>query len=493
MQQQRRLRGGSTLALVPTPPAGSELIAPAEPQLVTYQAGEEVEIGLPRVVRLRGLVQVEGNYAESSVESVVTAVATQDLIPGVAVVQHANAAQGVGFELLLQAGVEYTFKVSIPGAARPAWRTTLTLDNDAEQLFELPKISDYPTVTGRIKRESDGMLLPLEGVQVTAIDPATKAQCTSDVTTKLGEYRLLCPLGPGSYEFQVSPTEDGPMIPSFVAVMNAADDMSAIPDPNSATGDRDMPDIVVPDVLETVDATVTLGESAANVAVIASATLPDIAGVWTNAVVRATGTADADGDVELSLVSCDGCTYDVTAAPSNSHAMSGATHTTWNLDESATLSMALKPKVTLTGEVLTAAGQPLAGAQIEALRVAVDSATKTTTTLHYTGESGEHGGFDLSLDPGTYDVTITPSIKSGLPRFRETGLEVGEAGHKLQAMLPPATLLEGTVLDPERGAPVEKVTVDVYHVPSDGTSPTLVGTGRSGADGRYLIILPAAL
>ncbi|MFT7622513.1 MAG: hypothetical protein ACI9WU_001686, partial [Myxococcota bacterium] len=485
------------LALVPTPPAWSQQVAPHNPVLITYQPGQDVAIQLPQVVRLRGRVQVSGNYAESSIPSIITAVAKQDLIPSAAVVQHTTTTSE-GFELLLQASVPYEIRIAIDGADRPLWKSEITLDGDTDRTFELPPIDAYPVVRGEVRTDTgNGMTKPLGGVQVTAVDVETNRQCTANVTNQGGEYTLRCPIDSTAYRILVSPTDDGPVAPSFTALMYGSDVLDL-------THNASLPEIVVPGDLKAVQATIQLtGDGldstadsadglASGIPVIVSTAMPDIEGVWTSAFVRAIGVTDPSGSVTVSVLACADCQYTVTALPHPNHALATARHDGWVIDNTAELTLGLAPKVILRGEVLAFNGTLLANARVEARRIAVDAATQTTTQLTYSTETTESGGYALPVDPGSYDLTITPAEGSGLPQHQSGPHVVGAEGLSLETSLAATTVLQGTVIEADRGDPVDQVTVDVYRIVEEGP-PQFVGSGQSGTNGRYLVILPSEL
>ena len=64
----------------------------------------------------------------------------------------------------------------------------------------------------------------------------------------------------------------------------------------------------------------------------------------------------------------------------------------------------------------------------------------------------------------------------------------------LRIALPLPAVLQGVVSAPgEDQQPVPNVIVDVFTQPTDGGTPALLGTGITGGDGRYFVIIPADL
>jgi len=488
------------VAVVATPPLNADLVAPKTPA-VHDLADETLSLELPPVVTVTGRIQVEDTLLDSGVASVITAVAQQDYVPDGLIVQQSTATEKDGFTLHLQRGVEYEISVAIKDAdpARPIWRMTKAFDKDVSETFVLPNLEAYPVVTGRLFQQAAETLFPLADVSVTAINVSSKAQCTSAVTDHLGRYRILCPIGSATntYDMLVAPTDDGPVVPSFTAVVNhgceVAEDCTG---PALIDGDTEMPDIVLKEGHTTATVTIQVtgpdNDVVAGVPVTLSVELPEEPGVWTKAVLRRTEITDNGGKVTFDVLQCAAgaeCTYTVSADPHPTLPMSGLSQQ-WDVRESTYKELSLPRKVTIRGEVLTASGNMVEGALVTARRVAVDMVTNASTELEYWVETDAGGLFELPVDIGDYLVTVVPPAGSGIPRYQKT-MSVGEQGLSAMVEFALPTILQGTVSAPGGLETVANATVDVYTRPTDGSDAVLLGTAQSGADGRYFVILPA--
>jgi len=114
------------------------------------------------------------------------------------------------------------------------------------------------------------------------------------------------------------------------------------------------------------------------------------------------------------------------------------------------------------------------------------SRSQTTTT-------DKNGAFELTPDPGTYRLEITPLSNSGLPR-RIVQIVVDSAGPDLldTIVIDQPLSVVGTVHGTPTGGkdtPAAGATVSFFAFDTSGAS-VLLGSALTDQNGRYTCILP---
>ena len=480
------------VAIVAEPPVNANYV-PSHVDDLLVSPNDQIDLTLPQTVRVTGSVRVEGNLVETSVPSVLVAVA-QELSVNDAVRSIQTTATDDGYELILQQGQPYEITVRIQDSNRPTYRTEVVFYEDQEHDFWLPTTKSYPVITGRIRQQADDghSTTGIANLQVTAVHQETREQCTSTTTDLLGTYELLCPETAGYYRVLVSPAESTTVLPSFTARFAAKDEILL-------EGDRELPDILLGTEVQEVDVSVQVkgpngGIDAISLTV--SAQLADTA-YWTDAVLRQTTTTQTGGGANLRVLRCPvdskgrpSCTYDVHAVPHPTHELATKSHTDWKVDSDPILNIQLLPKGRLAGTVVSHGGQLAGSVRVEAVRDVFDAHTQTTTQLQYVTETDETGAFTLPVDPGEYTLHVVPEGPSGLPRWTDGPHSIGEGGATLQIQLARSTLLEGSILAPDGQEPVPNTVINVYETQESGER-TLLGSGVSQENGHYLVVLPS--
>jgi hypothetical protein len=164
----------------------------------------------------------------------------------------------------------------------------------------------------------------------------------------------------------------------------------------------------------------------------------------------------------------------------------------------AALVLPLRP--VLTGSVVGADGNPVAGVAIQATRTAVAQPTSCdeyASAPQTTGTTKADGTFSLHLDAGSYTLDFDPPAGAPYPRLTETGVVVAAGGDPHAVQLPPGAVLEGTLHD-DVGHPLPQAGVRFYGpacaAPAScaGAPPVLEAQARADANGHYRTIIPVS-
>jgi len=479
------------VAIVAAPPTISDLAAAHLPD-TTVTPGDSLAIQLPRTVRVTGKVSTKGNLAEGSVPSILVFRRVSAAGPSpLGAVSQVNSTAKDGYEVFLEAGADYDVTINLDNTTRPPSRVTIRFDQDTVQPFVVPPLEDFPEFSGRVMQDAGNYMNPLASVQVSAVNMETREACTSSVSDNLGVFHLRCPQPAGWYEVQLAPTQDGPAIPTFTAVLAGKAEQWL-------DGDTQVPDIILPESAREVPVTVQIvGPDGAveGIPVTVTTQLDDgcypspdeCKSGWTAAKVTRQAFSDASGNVTVNVVACQDCTYRVEASPHPSHALGMAEKSGWDIAASPKTQLVLSPKGLLTGQVTDYQGLPVPEAQVSAQRLVGDGAM-TVTSSQYVVWADTEGGYVLPIDAGDYEITVTAPAHLGLPREVRGPIAVPQEGLSIDLRLPAPKILQGRILAPAGDQPVENVTVDVFTV----TEPRrLLGTGTSSPDGTYFVILPA--
>ena len=483
-----------SVSIVAAPPSYVDLAAAHLPS-AQIEPGTTMQIRLPRTVHITGRVSVAGNDLQPSVSSVLTLRRLNVAAPtALGVVKQVTATASAGFQLYLEAGVDYDMTINVEDADRPPTRVLVNFDKDGEYNFVVPPLDDFPLVEGRVKRVAVGGDFDelLENVRVTALNTKTREACTSSVTDMWGVYKFRCPLEPGMYNLLVSPIESGPVVPSFTAVIHTKTEFLF-------DGHRTMDDIILSEHSRDtpISIQVTGPEGAVeSVPVTVETRLPEkcvpdpeCRGGWIDARVVQSGITDNAGTVTLSVIECDDCTYEVSVTPHPSHTLGIGSKKGWDISESSTTQIVLAPKATLTGTALSFSGIPVGDTRIVARRLIGDVPVASASTEYVTSTAGD-GTFELPVDAGDYQITAFPPDTAGLPRWLDKGgvTSIGAEGAAITLQFRAPSVLQGHVTDPGGSDPVADVSVDVFSI---AEPVRLLGSGTTAADGSFFVILPS--
>ncbi len=215
-----------------------------------------------------------------------------------------------------------------------------------------------------------------------------------------------------------------------------------------------------------------------------------------DAVYEREALTGADGTAQIMLVpGIGGLTQDysviVTPPQASSNAARclaayGVAASTGGTRVSA--SLALSPKVDLSGDVRRADGALIANVRVTATRedslaapCGTDVASQPASAL-----TDRKGVYHLPVEPGRYRLDFEPPLGSPCPQFTEMAVDANAAiVHNVT--LPVGFLVEGRVLSP-MGSPIPNCQVRVFK-PETGRDLQSVAVARSGDDGRFRVML----
>ena len=468
------------LMLVATPPAKSDAV-PAHDPKVTFTPGEALTVDLPRMVKITGSIAVDGNLLDpSSIPATLLAVAVEQLVPG-----HYRSSSAIadanGFELKLEAGIEYRLSVRADDRSRPTFITTIIAHDDQTLALTLPSKDELPQLSGRIMQAEESMNRPLEGVAVTAVETTSNARCSSVVTNALGTYRLVCP-APGTYVVRVSPAPDGPSVPRFDAVFDGESELRL-------DTDITLEPLILPLKSRTTSVNIEVNGDAVDaspgleaVDVCLTSFLEDTA-VWTNAVFTVHGTTDQGGDIDLDVMPGE---YLLEVLPSTLTSYNATSEQLLVTNNPVSRKVQLSRKPILTGTIRSQEGNAVPRAQVEALMKITDPSTGAVGTRAYSVHADDSGAYELPVDTGIVTLYVLPPEGSALPRWQESDYEVAEDTER-DIVLPGAQVVTGLVTSTDT-THLEGIAIELYRRVDDTT--TLVARGYSNEGGAFLLILP---
>jgi len=367
-----------------------------------------------------------------------------------------------------------------PPQSLPPFRTPQPfVTGNALPPLVLPPVSSLARVQGTLSAGG----ADLTGASITATDLSGLSISVPAQVSSGNGFSLLLPPSTSIFFLSVGPpgTPDGSPGPASLATFPNYDHV-----PDAST-------VVLPlPAIATLSGTVvdSSGAALASVPVYAHSTSDE---PWT--LARST-TTDTSGNFSLVLRAG---TYLVEAAPSGLVQPAGISPVQTiqvplqpGADGGVTgagLAIVCPPKLHRTGVVQTPFGQPGASYQVTATRLAdplLISRSQTTTT-------DKNGAFELTPDPGTYRLEITPLSNSGLPR-RIVQIVVDSAGPDLldTIVIDQPLSVVGTVHGTPTGGkdtPAAGATVSFFAFDTSGAS-VLLGSALTDQNGRYTCILP---
>jgi hypothetical protein len=151
----------------------------------------------------------------------------------------------------------------------------------------------------------------------------------------------------------------------------------------------------------------------------------------------------------------------------------------------------------VTGSASISDGRALAGATVVVVPVACGP-TGSTQCLPRGAQTttAADGSFQLSLDPGTYQLRVEPQEGTRFPWVVVSSLLVGPTPVVVPPITVPAPVYAGLRLQDAYGNPIVAAIVRVYQVPTAGTAVEAVeiGAAMTDATGHYdMYLAPTSL
>ncbi|MGC4065461.1 MAG: hypothetical protein QM784_12610 [Polyangiaceae bacterium] len=233
---------------------------------------------------------------------------------------------------------------------------------------------------------------------------------------------------------------------------------------------------------------------------------------------RVSAPTDPQGRFELNLVAGD---FDVVATPLTEVNYASIV-AAWSLSESTDESeriLSLPEASALTGRIsVGGAGSEGVAANVLAMPTSIgarstfaDGLVRQTVSSRRSaaGMVDTEGAFELSVDPGNYDVCVRPADDSGYPWFVRPNTVVGSGAVGLGAMqLTAPFAFTGQVTVPGLGNGGERVVLPGALIRAfalfdsngrlvsnlaDATGAVQIGEARAASTGQYQLLLPARL
>lgn len=474
-----------------TPPPSAALLPQQLPSL-SLADGPGLLVTLVEPFTVHGVIGSSQDILKGSIEGDLE-VRTDGDIAGLDFVFGTHAANGLntdgyGYTLTLLPGRTYR------GVFRPADRSlprqvfSLSPSDYEDGRFDLvlPARSEYTKLSGRLmKSDYSG----IGGARIIVLSAAREVIGVTTSDDLRGYYELLLPPSVTQVQVKAEPPASGPIFPEFSTDLRTLD------------GDAPV-DLIVPDLptgADTIDAVIRVRErrasrtdGGADEVLPAAGRTVTIVGVLTGGTLRRTGTTDENGEVRfLALPGAYEC---LVASPPQSAAQTW--HGYVNLASpsfspiAGAVEIELAPRVPFVGHVTDAFGLPVeAGVLTLERRVEwKEDQQLVIAPAPFEAQLGEDGAYVTWVDPGTYDLRVSPDLGTGAPNTFETGLVVGDEGLRFDLGLPLPGLLHLTVAGPS-GAWIPGSEVELWADGDDG-APRLLAIGTTGERGFIDIIVP---
>ncbi len=471
-----------------SPPAGSGLVQQQVPSLDLSQ-GPSVTIKLLEPVRLRGLVRFENDAFTVNVPGELDARALGD-IPGLDYRFTSRSHDGLntdgfGYELLLLPARRYEVTF------RPDWKDTPshTFILEPSQLVESEEVVDLvlprevATVDGFV-RFSD--YKAVGGARVTAIMPDGKPGPTVTTESQYGRFEMTLPKHVAEVRLKVQAPAEGPLFPDYTTEPLAPKKGLDVTVPSLPAGTAEFP------------ATLSVQRTAVDGGGLEPMPETSVTCVGTleGGSLRRSATTNAQGLATFTALPGG---YECLVSPTPGLPWS-SWHGKLNLagadKESglvAPISVILPLRAPIAGLVRDADGAPVETGLVVATRrsdkggasaLAIPSGPYQTTL-------GPGGAFELRVDPGRYDLRVTPDPATGAPPLTVHDHDA-TAGATLDIALPEPSLSRLTIVGPD-GAALPNVTVELFVAVPDrepGDGPLLLTKGTTGAEGFIDLPVP---
>ena len=160
------------------------------------------------------------------------------------------------------------------------------------------------------------------------------------------------------------------------------------------------------------------------------------------------------------------------------------------LDPRAGVAINVEPpaRTSVTGRAMLSDGRVLADAEVIASASPEPPSPRRLRPRPAVTRTGRDGSFSLSLDQGSYQVTVVPQEGSGLPRVVSLATISGEAVTIPDVEVPAPVKLAFRLANPSAFLPVASAVVRVF---ADMPSGAVIEVGRavSNAEGQVEILL----
>lgn len=471
------------------PPPTSGLLTQQVPSL-SFASGPDLLIHLLAPAVVRGVVRPIGDSFTVNVPGELEVRADGE-IPNLGYRFTAQVSNGVddngdGYVLKVLPGRDYRGTFRPADGDLPPFSFTMTAADVASGHFEvrLPAAADYVRIAGRV-RQLD--YTPVGGARIVALADDDSVLGVASSESSRGYFAMTLPPGVQHVRLAVSAAADGAVFPDFVTEALAPSDSLDVRVPALPAG------------TEPIDATltVTAGDARDAEGAPTAGLTVTCAGNLAGGTLRRTTTTRADGTATLHTLPG---AYECLVTTGNDSPWA-SWHGFLTLAATADVpglverTITLEPRVPLVGVVRDGLGEPVGSGTILASR-RVERAPGEVLAIApppFKGAIAPDGRYQLAVDPGLYDVRVTPDPTTGAPPTTTpaAGARV-TVGLELPFDLPSPGLAHLTVAAPD-GTYLPGVTIELYwpDAPEGARDePPLLTRGVTGEQGFVDLLIP---
>lgn len=435
-----------------------------------------LQIQLPKLIRISGVVRINGQ--PGGVRAKVLFAAPGQIGGTSFRYETSSTENGDGafnYSLQVKPGLAYDIVVTRTGSELPTVRLQHTAGTSDERVdITLPSAAEHWTIAGKLFW-SDGT--PAEGVLLQAYEIDGKRTSTTSTSDGLGAFELVIPPGATRYALRASSGPDGSVVPTLdlIEIEASSDTTNA-----SVIDFPTLPQSIATRITVVGTTSSGTGTPLANVSLVLTSQL-------LGGSVQQTALTDTSGTATLTLFAGS---YQLTAIPPLESPFALKQQTlSLGADTGNQFEVALAPKLTVSGRLLLSNRTTAAkGATvIFTLTESVSSDLAVVQGRRVTLITNNDGKFEGELDPGFYNVFVTPTVTSGVPRKVFLSVAIDESGELPDLVLDPSAVFSGKVVD-SVGNPVSGVTVEAF----DGANPLpfALASGTTDVDGSFKLLVP---
>lgn len=475
--------------IIPPPTSG---LLPQQLPTLPLEDGPDHLVRLLAPTVLRGTVRPADNPLIANLEGELE-LRTPGEIPGLDYVFSARSLEGLdvsgyGFTLAVLPGRSYTGSFRPTDQTLPRHVFRLEPSEIATGRFDLrlPARDEYLRIEGRVMQSDYS---PIGAARVVVLSAAREVAAVATTDMVRGRFEVLVPPGLTSFRVRVDPPESGSTVfPTFTTEILTWQAEHSF-------------DLIVPELApgtEPVEAVIRVTEERIDEVSLAAATIPAVGrtvtihGVLAGGTLRRTATTDDNG--EARFFALPGAYECLVASPPQARAQTW--HGYVNLADWSDgagpeiVDVLLVPRVPFVGRVTDAFGDPVEAGTLT-LERRTDAPTDQALVIApapFEAALGPDGYFSTRVDPGIYDVRVTPGPGTGAPHAFESALVVGEDGLRFDLGLPLPGLLHLTLAAPT-GEWIAAAQIELWIADETGT-PRLLAVGSTNAEGFIDLVVP---
>jgi hypothetical protein len=468
------------VALLLTPPSGSSLLPNLFVPVEVRQGAPLPDLEVQRPKLLVGEVRVEGESAP--INARVVLLQRRDEVGERALRYEAQGSRDGGYSLQLPAGV-YDIQILPDREDLPPQRLTgFPIQGDTRHDFVLESPARSTQIEGRVvvRLPGVGESIPADEVRVLAVDDG-ELQVSTEVETQAdGRFSLAVRSDVRRLSLLLTPQGPDDALPR-VRVADLQPTGSRI-----LLGDLSLGELR-PAGREVVGEVRDLdGQPVEGASVRISSQQLD--GAPEGASLSRVVTAGPQGRFSARLA--DGVyTVLVTPPDASRHALSE--RDAWVVSsDTGTEVFLVDRRMRLPGRVLhPSRGVGVAEVSVVLRARKIFGVRDLGAGRTYRLTSDAQGAFEAWVEPGEYDIDLTPPQDAGASRATLQGVSIGLDAPELALTLARSNVAYGTVVGPQ-GEQLPDVQVEVFSLDED--PPRLLGAGTTNQDGAYRVLVPSA-